>query len=340
MATIKDVAQKAGVSISTVSIVLNGQSGERKIPKATQERVLKAVAELNYQPNLSARKLRSAGKDEYTIGLYWAADTRIICLARVLQGLQRAIAESGKAIRIVVCPFTPGKLHEDHALNSMTAYNAVIIATINAVDIAYLEQNPPLVPTILYNRFSKRFPGVGMDNEAVGQMAAEHLLQQGFTRMGCVHHHNSFLAMRARGNSFQDCCRQRGIEIPEAHIVYTDDTLEGGFIAGEEFIRRGNLPDAIYCDTDQLALGLLSAFQKHGIGVPEDVRVLAIGMGLPDLCRYSLPSITAVELPLVEMACGALKLCVDILERRVEDSTFWVYPPTLYVRDSSCAREK
>lgn len=335
MATIKDVARLSGVSISTVSIVLNGQSTERKIPQSTQKEVLKAVSELNYQPNLSARKLRSAGKDEYTVGVYWASDTRTIILARVLQGLQKAISESDKTIKTVICPFTTGKLHEDRSLRSITSYNAVIIATINDVDLAYLEQNPPPIPTVLFNRYSKNFSGVGTDNRIAGQLAADQLLEQGITDIGCVHHKASFLAMRQRSDSFREHCTAHGIAIPDQNVVYTDDTIAGGFLAGEELLRREKIPKGIYCDDDQLALGLISAIHQHGLKIPEDVKLVAMGMGPPDFCRHSIPPITVVELPIEEMAQGALKLTMDILEHRVETPHYLDYPSTLYVRESS-----
>ena len=83
MASIKDVAAKAQVSISTVSIIINGKSKERKISKETQEKVLNAMKELNYQPNLSAKKLRLADTKK-TIALFWTTDFRGVMLARFL----------------------------------------------------------------------------------------------------------------------------------------------------------------------------------------------------------------------------------------------------------------
>ena len=77
MATIKDVAKKAGVSVSTVSIVINGKSKERSIPEATQEKVAKAMAELGYQPNQTARRLRTKDEQRPVIAFYWPLDFRV-----------------------------------------------------------------------------------------------------------------------------------------------------------------------------------------------------------------------------------------------------------------------
>lgn len=296
---------------------------------------MKAVEALNYQPNLSARKLRSVGKEEYTIGIYWAADSRTIFLARVLKGLQQAIGEAKKTIKIVICPFTPGKLHEDYSLQTATAYNAVIIATLSPDDLDYLEKNPPPIPVVLYNRRSTIFSGVGTNNQTVGTILAEHFLQQGITDICCVHHRNPNLAMQMRGEGFHTACLKQGIQITGDNLLYVDDTFEGGYRAGESLVCRGRYPRAIYCDSDQMAIGMISAFQRNGIRVPEDVQVVAVGIAFPDLCRFCVPSLTVMELPLEEVARGAMNLCVEILERRIDEVTYWEYPSEFHVRESS-----
>ena len=139
MSTIKDVAHAAGVSISTVSIVLNGLAEARKIPKRTQDKVLEAVHAVNYQPNLSARRLRSSENQEYTIAIYWANDTRIFVLTRIIQALQGMILRSSPKINLEIRPFVPGHLENDVALRTLSSFNGVLIGTLNKQDLDYLE---------------------------------------------------------------------------------------------------------------------------------------------------------------------------------------------------------
>ena len=206
MSTIKDVASAAGVSISTVSIVLNGMSAERKIPQPTQDKVLEAVRAVNYQPNLSARKLRSSNKLEYTLGVFWAADTRIIVLTRVLEALQKAVQQSLCRINLVVCPFTAGRLRDERSLQGLSSFNAALLATISRDDLDYIEQTPPLLPIVLYNRQSDRFSSVGTDNRAAGRLAALQLLDKGITDIGMVTQEHQFLALGIRSRSFCEAC--------------------------------------------------------------------------------------------------------------------------------------
>lgn len=95
MATIKDVAKQAGVSVTTVSIIINGKSEERKISTATQQRVAEAMRDLGYQPNLSARRLRSQENERPVIAFFWPLDYRVNILASFLNCIQIEIAESG-----------------------------------------------------------------------------------------------------------------------------------------------------------------------------------------------------------------------------------------------------
>ena len=98
MPTIKDIAKAADVSIATVSIVLNGKGKERKISEETQKRIFEIAHAMNYVPNQSAKKLRVAQSDSYSVAFYWATDFRINYLARITLGLQREIMRQEKPV--------------------------------------------------------------------------------------------------------------------------------------------------------------------------------------------------------------------------------------------------
>ena len=106
MATIREVAALAGVSLSTVSIVINGQAAERKITDATCKKVWDAVEQLGYHPNIAARKLRVPDSGTLTIALYWSNDFRTALLGRFLQGMQRELS-ARPDIELVVVTYPP-----------------------------------------------------------------------------------------------------------------------------------------------------------------------------------------------------------------------------------------
>lgn len=334
MSTIKDVAHAAGVSISTVSIVLNGLAEARKIPKRTQDKVLEAVHAVNYQPNLSARRLRSSENQEYTIAIYWANDTRIFVLTRIIQALQGMILRSSPKINLEIRPFVPGHLENDVALRTLSSFNGVMIGTLNKQDLDYLECRPPLMPVVLYNRRSKYFSSVSIDNFAVGKLAAEQLLDKGIREIGVVTQGSSFIAMGMRRSGFMETCLARGVAGLEKNTVVAEDTIAGGYAAGKEFLRRGKVPRGIFCEDDAMGLGVLNALWEAGYDVPGDVRVIATGMGSPDMSRYSVPPLTVVELPLGEMARGGVEQLIKLIERKCEVPQDIRFESVLYVRQS------
>ncbi|MCD7840682.1 MAG: LacI family transcriptional regulator, partial [Erysipelotrichaceae bacterium] len=151
MSSIKDVAKEANVSISTVSIVINGKAKERKISEETQDKVLKAMEKLNYQPNLSAKRLR-ASDSRKTIALFWTTDFRGIMLSRFLTGLQNEITKSQYNYDIIIYPYKNDQLNKEDTLTKISNFHGAIIANASNKDIDFLKKLKPMVPIVLYNR--------------------------------------------------------------------------------------------------------------------------------------------------------------------------------------------
>ena len=136
MASIKDVAKHANVSISTVSIIINGKSEERKISQETQKKVRQAMKELNYQPNFSAKKLRSS-QNKKTIALFWTTDFREVMLARFLSGLQTTINKMKLDYDIIIYPYENDHLCEEQTLTQISNYHGAIIANASQKDLDF-----------------------------------------------------------------------------------------------------------------------------------------------------------------------------------------------------------
>ena len=179
MATIKDVANLAGVSVSTVSVIINGKAEERKISILTKKKVEEAIKQLNYQPSVSARRLRSNESNVYTVGVFWASDFRISFLSRFISGLQSEILKLKVPIDIAVCPYRTDKLRQEKRLYSLNTYNAVIIVNSTDIDNEYISNNPIPIPAVLFNRESEIYHTVGIDNTDAGRKSANHLISAG-----------------------------------------------------------------------------------------------------------------------------------------------------------------
>ena len=155
MVTIKDVASFAQVSPTTVSLIINGKAEERRISPLTCERVMQAMNTLGYQPNLSARRLRSNEKLRPIIAFYWPMDYRTNILASFLSRFQGIIRRLGFDCELVVQTYENNALekHSDGIIKN--SYHAVIIGGASSQDIAYLETLKPQIPLVLINRTSE-----------------------------------------------------------------------------------------------------------------------------------------------------------------------------------------
>lgn len=314
MATIKDVAKLSGVSTATVSFVLNGLGTEKKISENTQQRILEAARELNYQPNMMAKRLRTSSNKRYTVGIYWAFDYRAFSLARFLLGIQQEILKEDYPIDIVICPYENDKLHEKKDLFSFSSYNAAIIATTSPSDMEYLKNHTPSMPIVLFNRILDNYYSVGIDNEEAGRKAALHFINKGTTNIGSVLSNDAYLAGDLRYNGFVDALNAHNIHIKESNIISTSNNIQGGIKAAEQFLSLENPPKAIYCGTDYISHGLVHAFNKNGVKIPQDVEIITVGYNNIEYSLYNNSAILYIDVPIEMMAIESFKLIYDILE--------------------------
>lgn len=335
MATIKDVANLAGVSVSTVSVIINQKAEERKISAITIAKVEEAIKQLNYQPSVSARKLRSNESNVYTVGVFWASDFRMSFLSRFMSGLQSEILKLQIPIDISICPYESDKLRFEKRLYSLNTYNAVIIANTTDKDNEYINKNPLPIPTVLFNRESEIYHTVGIDNEETGKKAAVHLIDSGAKSIAMICQKNSYLAMSKRSGAFLNKCMENNINTDNNDIIYVEGSIAGGTLAGYELIKKGRLPDAVYCDSDSIAQGLIYALNEQSISVPGDVKVIAVGLGNPEFSRFFIPSISVVDVPMEKMAAKCMKIITEVASHNLNSPSHTIYESVLYERKST-----
>ncbi len=334
MPTIIDVANLAGVSKSTVSIIINGQAEDRKISAETQEKVMNAIKQLNYSPNVSAKKLRNTANKEYTLAVYWASDYRTNFLSRMISGIQKEIVKHNYLVNIMICPYKSGFLHVEKGLHSSNQFHAAIIANTSAADMAYLNTTAPKIPFVLFNRFSEQYNSVTIDNFEAGQKAATLLIKNGFKNIGMVLFKDPYLAMSQRSHGFIETCKANGITIAKKNIITTENSLHGGVTAAERFLKLTHPPKAIYCDSDSQAQGMLHVLNKHAVRVPKDVAIVTIGMGNSEANKYSTPTLTVVEIPIEQIAAECINLIIGVLNHQITPPRHIKIDTSLIIRES------
>lgn len=335
MATIKDVAKLSGVSPSTVSIILNGNSAKRNISEKTQKKVMEAVKELDYHPNILARKLRNqAAPSKPTIALYWSSDIHVNIISRFLKGLQDELIKLNYRYNVVICPYKTDYLHLEKGINTPNNFDAAIIANISNSDMDYLNKSSLKLPIILFNRLSDKYSSVNVDNYKMGEKAALLFLKKGHKSAAAILTKSLNSAMDYRNKGFIETCAKNGIEILPRNIVSADNSLHGGFSAGEELIKMKNAPKALFCNSDSIALGVLNVLNKEKISVPGDVELIAIGMTDNEYTEFSTPPVTIVDIPIEKMASKCIELIYDMLSQKLERPASVFVDAPLIIRES------
>lgn len=328
MTTLKDVAARAGVSLSTVSIVAKGQGSQRKISEATQDKVRSAMSELGYVPNAAARRLRG-GNTHKSIVLFWADDFREAMLGRFLKGLHATIDKTQSILDISVVIYKSGKLSQVPTLQGVPDFNGIIIANANNDDLAYLADHKPLVPTVLYNRTLTHYASVAVDDHEIGQEAAQKVLRfieehkksddafeaawknpEAAPVVAYLSAPYAFDGMKVREQAFVQELELAGIWAER--LALSENSAQAGYAATKELLAR-NIR-VVFTPSDTVALGILHACHKQGIDIPDQLGVIAVGNGLPEYAEYACPPLTRVEVPMEKMAEKCLTTLLEQLE--------------------------
>ncbi len=332
-ATMQDVALIAGVSIKTVSNVINDYPHVRP---TTRNRVLAAIEELGYRPNLSARGLRS-GKTGI-IGLavpelrenYFAELADAVIRAAEKKGLGVVVEQTNGDRDIELRVISGARMHyTDGILFSPVG--------MGQADASLLDVPFPLV--LLGERiFGGPTDHVTMHNVTSAVAAVEHLLVIGRRRIALVGAEGddvsdaSSWSLRVRG--YRRALEQAGIP-PDEHLIRRTAhwSRAGGAAALHEMIAEGHAFDAIFALNDALALGVLRGLQETGLRVPEDVAV--VGFDNVDESQFAIPSLTTVDPGREEIAATA----VDLLVERINEKGVKTPPRTVKADFSIVSRE-
>ena len=332
--TIKVLAEYVGVSPSTVSIVLRGEASERKISQSTQDKIWEAVHELGYQPNISARRLRNRSSERtQIIAVFWASDFRAPMMVRFLRGLQSGILKSHEKCDIIIHPYKNDALFKEFSLKNINMFNAAIICNASQADMDFLEDTEFHIPIVLYNRKSKNFCTVTVDDTKLGSIPAEIFAARGHHRMAVLSSASVFSGMTVRTQSLLDAWAQKHLEV--CAFIEQDNSMTGGYDAAKKILELPQLPDCLFCVSDAMALGALHAFWKAGIRIPEDMEIISVGNGDKEQEEYSCPSLSVVHLPMEKMAEACLQLLWD-LSNNVIESPHSMELPIDYVQRESC----
>ncbi|ALS21216.1 MULTISPECIES: LacI family DNA-binding transcriptional regulator [Paenibacillus] len=335
MASIREIARLANVSQSTASMVLNGKGEQYRISAVTQQRIWEAARQLNYQPNISARRLRSGGETVLPIiALFWALDTRTVLISRFLKGFQQKLLDIEGEYEMLIQPYVGTKLHEVQSLATGTRFNGAIIANPTEQDEAFLEQTQFNVPIVLYQRSSTRYSSVYVDSYKSGEEVARLFAGRGHRTVGAIVPDVSSKAIRLRKEGFLAKASELGLEAAPEHIVFSEFSEHGGYEAVRRLLSSGKEPPtALFVISDQMAVGTLSALNEFGRRVPEEIEI--VGYDNDEVTQYTIPALSTVHLPVEEMAGECVSMLTDLMHHKAVGPLTKIFETHMVIR-SSC----
>lgn len=327
--TIKEVAQAAGVSIATVSRILNGQGG---VSPVLVEQVETAVKELNYQPNSVARALKI--RESKSIGLL-IPDIENPFFPALVRGVEDAAQSSGYAL--ILCN-TDGKQAAEEKYIQFLLSKQIdgIIFTGNLTYSEWKKWLPIInVPVVLLDRKvdNTPFSTVMADNQLGAFMAVEHLIQQQYKKIALLSGRALSLNNMDRVNGYREALKKHGFDQDAQPMAEGQFTFEGGYQAVDQLFAQGGEFDAIFACNDMMAIGAIERLTELGRRVPEDIAV--VGFDNIRMAAWYKPSLTTVDQPVYEMGKMAAQLLMEHISGIRKEAAQVVIKPELVVRQSS-----
>jgi LacI family transcriptional regulator len=332
--TQRQIAEEAGVSRTTVSLVLNDVSDARISPE-TRQRVIKVARRLNYYPDAAARTLVSGRT--HTIGFVLCqSPDRIFAdafLPEVLRGVGDAVQENG--FRVLI-----------HSVEDVTASEAYIgLVREKYTDGIILsgprsddEQLPRLraedFPIVLLGQLSgSDIPFVDVDNVGAARQAAEHLIGLGHRRVGMITNAPlEYTAARDRLAGYRQALEKADLAFDESLVRYGDFCEGSGRVAMNQLLNLPEYPTAVFVACDMVAFGALEAIKERGLTVPDDVAL--VGFDDVPLAHYVDPPLTTVRLPAYRLGYRAATLLTQLIGGETSEEQGILLQTELVVRQS------
>lgn len=327
-ATLRDVAELAGVDRSTASRVLRDDPAQAARSE-TRERIFAAAEQLGYRPNAIAASLRT--RTTHTLG-FVVPDLENIGFTAVARGVQTAAAAAGYLVLLAEAEPSAGlELYERLAAEGRT--DGILVANAG-LDVA--ADQPVGVPVVYVNR---RIPGakasVVVDDTRGAELAIEHLLELGHTRIGYVSGSPHIDTAQRRQTGVVDALAKAGLELDPRREASGDFTQAGGADAVARILAASGAdrPTAIFAANLMSALGAIQAITEAGLRVPEDISIIA--MDEHPLAAHTAPPLTTVAMPLGEMGRHAAEMLIGALNGGQLGHEMVATSPVVIARDST-----
>ncbi|MCR5005109.1 MAG: LacI family transcriptional regulator [Clostridiales bacterium] len=331
--SIRTVGEKAGVSQSTVSMVLNGRGDEMRISAQTQQRVLEAAEALGYTAERAARKERLETARPLNLVVFWNDKLLGEEMAHFMKGALSYIEEHQCHVVLSMRMFREGCLLEDPIFRNLNHVDGIIADGLGNKDMEELEPLREQIPIVLSSRFSPNISAVYTDGYSIGRDVARLFAEAGLKRAGIVSSVRPSIGSSLRTVGFRDGCRAFGIECRDEWILQTDEfDFEQIVIDTEKMFEQEEIPDCLLIQQVSMAPGVASGLRRKGIGVPSDVALLAYGLNhfMSDI----FSTISMIGGPLEAFGEVSVDLLMMLIQNKIGSPVSRIIPPEYHFSQS------
>jgi LacI family transcriptional regulator len=311
--TSREVAQRAGVSRTTVSLVLNDVPGVQ-ISEETRQRVTQVAKDMGYVPVAAAQAL--ASRRAHVIGLVLTRSPHHIAsdafLTQILNSLVETVHLSGMRLMIDIVE----ELHHREIYLEMARarrIDGIIFSGPKVDDQALQALELDGFPTVLMGQLpGTSFFSVDIDNRAAARLAVAHLLNLGHTRIACITNAPlSYTAAADRLQGYRDAIESAGLKFDKGLVRYGNFDLESGYEQMNRLLEIEPLPTGVFVASDVVAFGAMAAIRERGLAIPGDIAL--VGFDDVPFARYVDPPLTTIFLPAAELARKSSEMLIRLI---------------------------
>jgi len=328
---IKDIAARAGVSIATVSHAFRNPG---RVSDRTRKKVLAVADELGYSPNNLAVSLRTARSGNIVVII---PDVGGSHNSGIIKSIENVAHERGYSVLLGDTQGSEEREREFGAMTLSRQADGIILMSHRLpfnleVDKLQLSALPPIVNGCEFTGFDE-VPLVTIDDVQAAMDATRHLIDYGHRDIAVITGDMNSPSSQYRLEGFRRMMQESGLGVSERQVIYGEYTLEGGEAAARELLLHKNRPTAIFCFSDEIAMGCMSVLRTSGFQVPDDLSVM--GFDNIRFARYFAPPLTTIAQPTDRIGTLCATLLLDLIDGKQPRTVRHILPHQLLVREST-----
>ncbi len=328
--TMKDIARKMNVSVTTVSKVINGHTD---ISEKTKQHVFETIRDMGYVPNFMAANLRRSKGNMVALVL---SDISTPFFSKVIRGYEQTLSAAGYQILIFGSYENAEKEYQFIKQVSSLHVAGVILDIAKDSDKSIAALKEAGIPYVLSNRYLKKDEGpiVAANNERAGYLAVKHLLERKPNApVICMNGPDNISPTIARHQGYCQALEEAGVAYSEKYVFNDYYGLNDAYGAGLGIGKQFQPPFSVFCSTDLIAMGVMRGLRECGLCVPQDVGV--IGIDDIEMAAFLTPALSTVSLPKELIGCLSAQILIDLMEGREVNEPIRFPEPELIARETT-----